>query len=165
MHAPFSRYLFIFLIIASSASVTHAQRARVVRFPELQQMMKAKSDTTYIFNFFATWCDPCVKEFPNFQKLAEENRGKKFKLVFVSLDFRNKYKKVLLPFLKKRHVTNDVLLLDEPDYNTWIDKVDPNWNGNLPMTLAINNARHIREIYPHDFTYDSLRKTIEPFVQ
>lgn len=127
-------------------------------------MMTAPNDTTYVFNFFATWCEPCVQEFPNFQKLSENFATQKLRVIFVSLDFTKDFKKKLLPFLKKRHVANTVILLDEPDYNSWIDRVDTNWNGNLPMTLIINNAKHTRQAFAHDFIYDSLVATIKPFL-
>jgi thiol-disulfide isomerase/thioredoxin len=157
--------LLLFLGLTLCASRAQAQQTRIIHFPELQRMMTAQNDTTYVFNFFATWCEPCVKEFPNFQKLADDNQDKAFKLVFVSLDFKKAFKNKLLPFLKKRQVTEQTVLLDEPDYNSWIDKVSKDWDGNLPMTLVINNARHVRQVYAHDFTYDSLRTTIEPFLR
>ena len=107
------------LITASNTVI--AQPARIVKFGELAKMMSQKNDTTYIFNFFATWCEPCVKEFPAFQRFSAHD-GQKIRLIFVSLDFKKDLSKQLLPFLKKHHVKNEVVLLDEPDYNSWIDK-------------------------------------------
>ncbi len=139
-------------------------KCEVIRYDQLAAMIAAPSDTTFVFNFMATWCDPCVKEFPAFQKLSAEYASRKVRFVFVSLDFKRSYQKSLLPFLKRHKVTNDVYLLDEPDYNAWIDRVDSGWDGNLPATLVINNSHHIRQMYAHDFTYESLKATLNPFV-
>jgi thiol-disulfide isomerase/thioredoxin len=136
----------------------------MVKFDELSKMMSQKNDTTYIFNFFATWCQPCVKEFPAFQRFSERYTGKKMRLIFVSLDFKKDFRERLLPFLKKNHVKNEVVLLDETDGNTWIDRVDSAWDGNLPATLVINNGKHIHQIFAKDFTYASLDAAMKPFL-
>ncbi len=150
------------LITASNTVI--AQPARIVKFDELEKMMSQKNDTTYIFNFFATWCEPCVKEFPAFQRFSARYVGKKMRLIFVSLDFKKDLSKRLLPFLKKNHVKNEVVLLDEPDYNSWIDRVDSAWNGDLPTTLVINNGTHLHQIFAKDFTYASLETAMKPFL-
>ena len=147
------------------SGATNAQQARVVKFENLAKMMSQKNDTTYIFNFFATWCVPCVKEFPAFQRFSARYAGKKVKLIFVSLDFKKDFQKRLLPFLKKNHVKNEAVLLNAPDYNSWIDRVDSTWDGNLPATLVINNGKHIHEIFARDFTYASLEKAMKPFLR
>ena len=48
---------------------------------ELQNFSK----NILIVNFWATWCAPCVKEMPDLLKL-ESKLGKKFKVIFISLD-------------------------------------------------------------------------------
>ncbi len=140
-----------------------AQQAPIVKFEDLAKMMARQNDTTYVFNFFATWCEPCVEEFPAFQRFAAHYANRKMRLVFVSLDFRKNYRKRLLPFLKKNHVRNEVGLLDEPDYNSWIDRVDSVWDGGLPATLVIHNRKHVRKMFARELTYDSLEAVIEPF--
>ncbi len=150
------------LIIAGRAA--NAQQARIVKFDELAKMMSQQNDTTYIFNFFATWCEPCVKEFPAFQRFSSRYAGKKMRLIFVSLDFKKDFSKRLLPFLKKKHVKNEVVLLDEPNGNSWIDNVDSTWDGGLPATLVVNNQKHIRQIFARDFTYTLLETAMKPFL-
>jgi thiol-disulfide isomerase/thioredoxin len=140
------------------------EQARIVKFDELAKMMSQKNDTTYIFNFFATWCVPCVEEFPAFQRFSARYAGKKMRLIFVSLDFKKDFSKRLLPFLKKNHVRNEVVLLDETDYNSWIDRVDTTWDGNLPATLVINNGKHIHQMFAREFTNASLEATLKPFL-
>ena len=153
------------LIQFSIGNVASAQQASIVKFDDLAKMMSQENDTTYIFNFFATWCEPCVEEFPSFQRFSNAYANKKMRLVFVSLDFKKDYKTRLLPFLKKNHVKNETVLLDEPDYNSWIDKVDSTWDGNLPATLVVNNEKHIRKIFAREFTYTSLQAAMKPFLQ
>ncbi len=149
---------------AAAQEPSLGKSARIVKFEELAKMMSQKNDTTYIFNFFATWCVPCVKEFPAFQHFSSHNADKKIRLIFVSLDFKKDFRKRLLPFLKKNHVRNEVVLLDETDYNSWIDRVDTSWDGNLPATLVINNGKHLRTMFAREFTYASLDAAMKPFL-
>ena len=46
-----------------------AQQVAVIKFPELQKRLAQPTDTTYVVNYWATWCAPCVKELPNFEQL------------------------------------------------------------------------------------------------
>jgi len=67
----------------------------------LEAYMNVENDTTYVYNFWATWCAPCIAELPSFIKLQETYKDKPFKLVLVSLDFSKSVEKSLLPFLEK----------------------------------------------------------------
>jgi len=156
--------LFVLLAILNALPCA-GQTVAIIKFPQLQELMGKQNDTTYIFNFWATWCGPCVKEFPEFQALSSTYAGKKVKFIFISLDFKKDFETALIPFLAKHNVKDDVFLLDEPDYNSWIDKVETAWNGDLPSTVILNNARKIKQLYPHEFTYEELDKIIKPIVQ
>mgnify|MGYP000483516689 CR=1 FL=1 len=57
------------------------------------------------------------------------------------MDFPEDIETKLKPFLEKKKITSKVILLDDPDSNTWIDKVDPNWSGAIPFTLVFNNNK------------------------
>lgn len=39
-----------------------------------------------LVNFWATWCEPCKKEFPHFQNFLNKYRGKGFEILAVSID-------------------------------------------------------------------------------
>jgi thiol-disulfide isomerase/thioredoxin len=136
----------------------------VIFFPQLQEMVAHESDTTFVYNFWATWCSPCVKEFPQFQELESKFPGKKIRVIFVSLDFLKDRERTLEPFVEKHNVTNPVYLLDEPDYNVWIDQLDSSWEGNLPATLVVNNSKHLRRFYPQEFGEGQLADSVKQFV-
>ncbi len=156
---------FVCLFVVFGLFKSQAQTFAVIKFSQLKEMMERRNDTTYVFNFWATWCGPCVKEFPDFQKLSRAYQNKKIRFVFISLDFKKDFETVLLPFLKKNYVIDDVFLLDEPDYNSWIDKVEKSWMGDLPSTLIINNGHQLKKMYPHEFTYEELDAVLKPLVK
>lgn len=147
------------VILGSALRMSQAQVPQVIKIGELQKILSSTSDTTYVVNFWATWCVPCVKEFPAFQALADKYKDGKVQVVMVSLDFASEKDKTLIPFLTKHPISGQLVLLDEPDYNSWIDQVERSWGGEIPVTLIVNGAKGIRSFFDHDFTPQSLQET------
>ncbi len=141
-----------------------AQEVRVVKWPVVQQLLDQKSDTTYVLNFWATWCKPCLAELPAFEQANAAYRGKKVKLLLISLDFATQLKSRVLPFVKARRLTCPVWLLDETDQNAFIDRVDPAWSGGLPATLLINPGRGRRKLLEKPLNFNELRVELSRFL-
>ena len=130
-----------FFLIALAAtfcflSVATAQKAIVVKFDALQKILETKSDQIQVINFWATWCAPCVKELPLLEKLNAQ-KDLNTKITLINLDYADKLDKVN-EFMARKNIQSEVLLLDDIDYNSWIDKVDKSWGGAIPATLIIN---------------------------
>jgi len=106
-------------------------------------------DTTYVINFWATWCGPCVKELPYFEELNALYDGQPFKQILVSLDDPKKLESKVMPFLVKNNIQSKVVLLADGKANSWIDKVDPNWSGAIPITLILKGDK--RKFYEQEF--------------
>jgi len=164
MNCKLSGLVFFMGISLIMSTKVVGQEPRIIKWGELEQLMQTKSDTTYIFNFWATWCAPCVKELPHFEKLASVNKDKKIKLILVSLDFKRQFESKLVPFITENKIQSEVLLLDEPDHNQWIDKVDPSWNGSIPATLIIDTKNKEKHFYEREFTYEELIKIVNPYL-
>ena len=131
-------------------------------FAGLESIFNQKTDTTYVINFWATWCKPCVKELPYFVELHKNYQAKKFKLIFISLDFPKQIEKKLIPFLQKNNLPGDMMVLDDSDSNTWIPKVDKEWSGSIPATVVYNQNK--REFHEASFdNYEELNNIVQPF--
>ena len=108
-------------------------------FDEMEHIFENNGDTTYVINFWATWCGPCVKELPYFADIpTEDKHGYPIKVILVSIDFSSQLESKLLPFLNTHNIKSEVIFLKDGKYNTWIDKVDPNWSGAIPITVIYN---------------------------
>ncbi|MEO1263265.1 MAG: TlpA disulfide reductase family protein [Bacteroidota bacterium] len=110
-------------------------------FDEFEHHIRQENDTTYVVNFWATWCQPCVAELPWFEQLIPAYANQPVKVLLVSMDFPKQIKSKLIPFVEKRKLEESVVALADMDYNEWIDKVSEEWDGAIPFTLIYNKNK------------------------
>ncbi|OGX86040.1 hypothetical protein BEN47_13785 [Hymenobacter lapidarius] len=140
------------------------QQVAVIKFVELQKRLARQTDTTYVVNFWATWCGPCVKELPNFEQVGSANADKKVKVLLVSLDYASQLDKKVKPFVKARGLKSEVVLLDETDPNSWLGQVDAKWTGSIPFTLIINNKTKQRATFEQELSKAALTAALRRFL-
>jgi thiol-disulfide isomerase/thioredoxin len=133
----FRNLLILCFLIANQAIAQ--QKAELITFKQLQEIVNVKSDKTYIVNFWATWCGPCLAELPDFQKYYAKNVDKNIELIMVSFDFPNEIKRVN-KFIQKKQLKPKVYLIGDQDQNEFINKVSEKWNGTIPATWFVNNV-------------------------
>jgi len=152
--------LLIGLLTAAFSLV--AQSYSKVNATHVEELLKRKTDTTYVLNFFASWCAPCIQELPELQAFAAEHRAEKVKLILVSLDFEEDASESLIPLLQKYAIADPVWLLRE-DGNRWIARIDKQWNGSIPATIMVNHARKQRLFMQQRVTRELLnQKLLKP---
>lgn len=133
------------------------------RFEDLAPIFQQQTDTTYVINFWATWCAPCVKELPYFEALQKKYLSEKVKVILVSLDFKKQLETKLKPFLEERKLTSSVVVLLDPDANTWVDKVSPEWSGAIPATIVYKKNK--KGFFEQSFEdLEELETIITPFL-
>ncbi len=163
-----SYYIYIVLLILASVhgqsqSWTADDVPVYKTFDDFEPILHQDTDTTYVVNFWATWCGPCVKELPYFEALHKSYKNQPVKVVLVSLDFEKHIVRKLLPFLNKNDIQSEVVLMADGKANNWIDKVDPSWSGAIPITLVYKGDK--REFYEKEFhSEEELVNIISPFL-
>lgn len=150
-------------IIQDEEEIFNSKKVVSLNFEELeQQYLQKKNDSIYIINFWATWCKPCIKELPAFEKLASNYTDKKVKLLLVSLDFPDKLESQVIPFIERNNIQSEVVLLDDADANSWIPKVSPQWSGAIPATIIYKKTT--RKFYEQSFTFEELEAELKTFL-
>ena len=131
-------------------------------YNELKTLLEKNDGKTYVINFWATWCAPCVKELPAFEKINKEYATKNVTVVLVSLDFPKQVAKRLIPFINKKKLQSRVVLLNDINENFWIKAIDSSWSGAIPATIIYNGKD--RKFYEQSFDYDQLERELQPFL-
>ena len=145
----------LFLALSLSAS---CYSQAIVKLPELQEMMN-EGQKVKVINFWATWCAPCIKEMPFLERLNRDNKDVKVLLVSLDFDLDHDQSKITT-FVQRKKLSSEVVILDEPDPNTWIPKIDKGWSGALPATLIMNPTTGKRKLIQGELKNDDLEKSI-----
>lgn len=134
----------------------------VADFAELAPIFSRTDDKIYVINFWATWCGPCVEELPYFEKLAEATNPEEVEIVMVSLDFRRDVRTKLLKFIQERPFDLPVIALTDTKTNEWIDQVDPEWGGAIPITIVYRQDKRL--FFADQFAnYEELLQAVQSF--
>lgn len=156
------KHLLIVCVSVLVSITANAQQVEVINFAGFQQILKEQpANKTVVYNFWATWCKPCVEEMPYFEQLNQNYAAKGVEVVFVNLDFKSKLQKVT-EFVAKKDLKADVVMLYEPDFNSWIDKISTQWSGAIPATLVVKGKE--QKFHEGQFTYQQLEDFVKPLL-
>lgn len=120
----------------------------------IKNLLKNDSDKLRLINVWATWCGPCVTEFPEFITINRMYRGRDFEFVSISADEPAKRDKAL-KFLLKQEASNANYIFNTDDKYKLIEAVDPNWQGALPYTILVEPGGKI--VYAQQGIIDVLK--------
>src|SRR5690242_8519342 len=124
------KYLLLALVMVLSVHITKAQEIKIYKVSDLVKRI-SNPDTFYVVNFWATWCGPCVKELPEFDKVADAFNGKPVKILLMSMDFKEAYPKKILTAIKKKKLVHEVIWFNETNANEFIPKISNEWQGSI----------------------------------
>lgn len=145
-----------FCLLLQAAS---AQSAELVKLDGLQQRVQTDKSQIQVINFWATWCAPCLKELPLFERLNADRKDVKVVLVSMDMDLDPDPEKVR-KFVGRKKIQSEVLILNERNPNQWIEKIDKSWSGALPATLILNNRNGKRKFVERELHDGDLEKLI-----
>ncbi|HRR09199.1 MAG TPA: TlpA disulfide reductase family protein [Rhodothermales bacterium] len=152
------RYI-IGLIFLFSACRTEAQPVPEMKdYSSILGEIKQRDASLVVVNFWATWCVPCVEEFPHFIRLKTESDPKEVSVMFVSVDFEDEVPAVVA-FLKKQHM-QDRTFMASGDANTFIQSFHKSWSGAVPATFVYNRMGEQLDFWEGKVTYEQLAEKI-----
>lgn len=162
MKPLFKTGLFLFALLAFSTA--KAQSIPKWKLADLQAAIQ-QADKPTIFNFWATFCKPCIEEIPHFQEVVKKYDSAGVKLVFISLDLDDAYPAKIQTFAKKRNIYNPITFLDETNADLFCPVVDPKWSGAIPASLFINNKTGYRQFFEDQLSKEQVEKEVLKMIQ
>jgi len=158
------RILIAFTLFAFLGAKPPEKELKVyTKFADFKPLLEKDNDTTYVINFWATWCKPCVEELPFFDSLASQYSNQKVKVLLVSIDFDNMVESRVKPFIESKKVKSQVVVFDDAKQHIWIPQIDKNWSGAIPATYIYRGKKSA--FYEKEFTYTELENALKPFIK
>lgn len=138
----------------------NVERLSLMSFQNLIQ--SNDKDKLYIYNFWATWCKPCIEEMPHFEAIATAYPDK-VEVIFVSLDNPKIIQDKILPFIREKEIASEVVLIENFG-DEEIKAISEDWDGGIPATLLINNKRGVKDFRQQEFTFAELQAVVSPYL-
>jgi peroxiredoxin len=130
-----------------------------VKESQIKDIVRNPTENLRLINLWATWCAPCVAEYPDLVELQRWYGARNFEFVSLSADKPENSDKALA-FLKKVHSPVENYLYDGEDNYKLIEAVDPKWNGALPYTMLVEPGGKIVYSYQGPVDILELRRAI-----
>jgi thiol-disulfide isomerase/thioredoxin len=127
----------------------------------LKRLIGNREGRILFLNVWATWCVPCVEEFPDIVKLSRSYDPKAVEVVAISADYPDEVDSKILPFLKKQNVPFKVYVAKFDDQEKFINALDTAWSGALPATFIYNAQGRQRFKLVGQGTYDRFKEQID----
>lgn len=126
----------------------------------IKKLLKNDSKKLRLINVWATWCGPCILEYPEFVAIHRMFKGRDFEFISVSADKLKQKDRAREVLQKMESAVTNYIFTNEDKY-ALIEAIDPEWNGALPYTVLVepggNVAYRLKGSLDDPF---ALRKTI-----
>ena len=125
----------ILLCLVLPVRNAHAQEPVVeeVTIEQFHQILQDREAALKVVNFWATWCAPCLEEFPDFIRLGKDLADQGVEVFFVSMDFEDE-KPAVEAFLAEQGYSDTSYLRIGKD-SEFIPAIQEAWTGALPATF------------------------------
>jgi len=125
--------------------------------PGLHRAVRAQRGRVVVVNFWATWCEPCVKEFPDFVALARERKD--VAVISVTIDDRAD-RPAVEEFLKKQKAPFPVYIKADGNDEAFINGIDTKWSGAVPLTIVYDASGQRTYFDEREITRAELEKLL-----
>jgi thiol-disulfide isomerase/thioredoxin len=141
-----------------------APQVAPVDAPLLRKKLSQLRGKVVVLNMWATWCGPCVDEFPDLVKLDRAYRSRGVAVIGLSMDDAQQAPKVVPPFLAKQGATFPVYRLKPGDPMAVVGVFDRYWNGSIPVTYVFDRNGRLKTRLVGARTLDGFKLAIQPLL-
>ncbi len=127
----------------------------------LKKLIHERHGKALFINVWATWCQPCVEEFPDVVKLADDLRGKDIDFVGVSGDDFDDEASKVIPFVQKEKADFKFYIAKLDGEDAFINTFDRQWGGGIPATFTYDRHGRLQAMLVGKQTFLKLKAAAE----
>lgn len=128
----------------------------------IKDLVAQNKGKVVLLNFFATWCVPCHKEFPDIVKLQGKYKAQGLQVIEVSMNDVSE-KDEMQKFLNEQKPPFPVYLASSTE-DDFYKAVDSRWDTALPMTMIYDRDGKVRYYYGEARNLEQFEKDITPLL-
>lgn len=162
-----TKVILSLVVFSLLAALTYPDKAEITTEPllkdvngeELQQVINSyKGQKAVLVNVWATWCAPCIEEFPEIVKIQRKYKDQ-LQVVFISADFPESRDRAL-EFLKKQEVDWTTYFKTDKDQQ-FIEAISNKWTGALPFTKIISKEGEVTASWENSASFSKFDKHVK----
>ncbi|HXQ26329.1 MAG TPA: TlpA disulfide reductase family protein [Candidatus Acidoferrales bacterium] len=153
-------------IRAQSAS---APEMKIVEPKDVKALIAGNKGKVVFLNFFATYCVPCHKEFPDIIKLQTKYKSAGLEVVEISMNDASDPadKAAMAKYLDETKPSFAVYLASSID-DDFYKGVDPHWAADgeaLPMTTIFDRDGKVAHFYEKALSFEEMERDVTPLLK
>lgn len=154
--------LFFFGCNKNNNSILNAEKnIKVLDANSLKEIINNRNNKILFINVWATWCIPCVEEFPDIVKIYNNYKDENVQFLSLSVDLESDVDSLVIPFLKKQNADFPVYIADEKNSEDIINLINKDWSGAVPLTLIYDKNGKQQKFLLGKQTYEIFKNSIE----
>jgi thiol-disulfide isomerase/thioredoxin len=128
----------------------------------LEAIINNRNGKTLLINVWATWCKPCIEEFPHLVKIAEDYKNKNLEFLSLSVDFGKKADSLVADFIDKQNNPDfPVYIVAEKSTEKVIELLNKKWDGAIPATFIYDDEAQQKSFILGSQNYSFFKKNID----
>jgi len=138
-----------------------APEIREVNVEGMRDTIARQRGRVVLLDVWATWCGPCIEEFPRLGEWQKKFGPDRLAIVALSIDSPSDLESQVVPFLRKHDTEGlDLLLYTEGDHDKLVNSIDPKWPGQVPALFLYDAQGHLRHSMPGEHTAAGVEEKI-----
>ncbi|QQK79799.1 TlpA family protein disulfide reductase [Salicibibacter cibi] len=149
-------------ISSPPVGVNQGEQAPAFELPDVDGESISLSDFDgdfVVLNLWASWCEPCIREFPVLDQVHETYENDGVNVVAVNMTTTERRPEDAVEFLDENPVTMPIAFDEEGEF---ADDYPP--TDGMPTTYFINEDGIIVDIVIGEITEEMLEERLQPFV-
>jgi len=127
---------------------------------KLGQLISSRNGRALFINVWATWCKPCIQEFPELVQIFNEYKSRNIDFVSLSVD-QPEDDSIVVSTVKKFKAGFNVFIAAEKQNDQIINILNRNWSGEVPATFIYNGSGKQEKIILGARNFDFFKNSID----
>jgi thiol-disulfide isomerase/thioredoxin len=156
--------LALLLVMFASPPLIAAEAAGVKALDadQIKAVVGEQEGKVVVLNFWATWCPPCIKEFPDIIKLYDTYESQGLQVIAVSMNEPEEVEDIA-EFLAEHKPRFPVYRAASTEEEFYAD-FDEKWWGEMPMTMIYDKTGKVIKMHKKPLTYEEFEQDVKALI-